>query len=154
MGSLGAIYKPETVCPFALTYYKPLKPDFVPFWFKRVNPISLVAPDDSYNGSLYILHRTLTLANRLNWISRGIHIVPEALHTCIATNAHSGRVTPNGKGSIHAIHDITSCRTVIRCHIIVAIFLARATIAFAYPMDFFFLLKNSFNLLFFFLAAA
>src|SRR5574344_1255827 len=43
---------------------------------------------------------------------------------------------------------------VIKCHIIVAIFLAKAIIALAYPIVFFFLLKNSFNLLFFFLAAA
>jgi hypothetical protein len=34
------------------------------------------------------------------------------LHTGVTANAHSGRVTPNGKGSIKAIHDITSCRTV------------------------------------------
>jgi len=50
MDSLGAIYKPETVCPFALTSCQLLKPDFVPFWFKRINPISLVVLHDSYNG--------------------------------------------------------------------------------------------------------
>ena len=94
MGSLGAIYKPEIVCPFALTSHKPLKPDFTPFWFKRINPISLGAFDDSYNGSLYVLHGILTLANSLNWIFRGLHIVPEALHTCITADTHSGRVTP------------------------------------------------------------
>jgi hypothetical protein len=100
MGSLGAIYKPETICPFALTFYKPLKPDFIPFWFKRINPISLVHCHDFCNGSLYVLHGILTLANCLNWIFKGLHIVPEALHKSITANAHSGRVTPNGKGSI------------------------------------------------------
>ena len=111
MDSLGAIYEPETFCPFALTLRQPLKPDFIPFWFKRINPISLGVLHDSYNGLLYVLHGILTLANNLNWISRGLHIVPEALHNCITADAHSGRVTPNGKGSIKAIHDITSCRT-------------------------------------------
>ena len=79
--------------------------------FKRINPISLVVLYDSYNGSLYVPHGTLTLANRLKWIFRGSHIVPEALHPIITNDAHSGRVTPNGKGSIKAIHGITSCRT-------------------------------------------
>ena len=111
MSSLGAIYKPETVCPFALTSCQQLKPDFVPFWFKRINPISLAALNDSYNGSLYVSHGALTLASCLNWIFRGLHIVPEALHPIITDDAHSGRVTPNGKGSIKAIQDITSCRT-------------------------------------------
>jgi hypothetical protein len=68
----------------------------------------------SYNSSLYVLHGILTLANCLNWIFRDLHIVPEALHTDITADAHSGRVTPNGKGSIDAIHDITSCRTKMR----------------------------------------
>jgi hypothetical protein len=111
MGSLGAIYEPKTICPFALTSCQPLRPSFIPFWFKRINPISLGVLHDSYNGLLYIPHGILTLANILNWIFRSLHIVPEALHTCITTDAHSGRVTPNGKGSIRAIHDITSCRT-------------------------------------------
>jgi len=111
MGSLGAIYEPETICPFALTSCQPLRPSFAPFWFKRINPISLGVLHDSYNGLLYVLHGILTLANSLNWIYRGLHIVPEALHICITVDAHSGRVTPNGKGSIKAIHDITSCRT-------------------------------------------
>jgi hypothetical protein len=71
MGSLGAIYKPETVCPFALTSCQLLKPDFVPFWFKRINPISLGVLHDSYNGSLYVLLGNLTLANCLKWILRG-----------------------------------------------------------------------------------
>ena len=114
MDSLGAIYRPETVCPFALTYFKPLKPDFVPFWFKRVNPVSLVCTYDPYDSSLYVLHGILTLANFPNWIFRDFHIVPEALHTDITIDAHSGRVTPNGKGSFNAIHDITSCRTKMR----------------------------------------
>ena len=100
MGSLGAIYKPETVCPFALTSCQLLKPDFVPCWFKRINPISLgVLHHDSYNGSLYVLLGNLTLANCLKWILRGFHIVPEALHPIITNGAHSVRVTPNGKGS-------------------------------------------------------
>lgn len=47
----------------------------------------------------------------MNWILTGFHIVPEALHTDITTNAYSGRVT-HGKGSIEAIQGITSCRTV------------------------------------------
>ena len=83
MDSLGAIYEPETVCPLALTLRQPLKPDFIPFWFKRINPISLGVLHDSYNGLLYVLHGILTLANNLNWISRGLHIVPEALHTSL-----------------------------------------------------------------------
>ena len=111
MGSLGAIYEPETVCPFALTSCQLLKPDFVPFWFKRINPISLVVLHDFYNGSLYVPHGALTLASYLKWIFRDSHIVPEALHPIITNDAHSGRVAPNGKGSIKAIHDITSCRT-------------------------------------------
>jgi hypothetical protein len=109
--SLGAIYKPETVCPFALTSHQPLKPDFTPFWFKRINPISLVDDHDSCDSSLYVLRGILTLANCLNWIFKCLHIVPEALHRSITANAHSGRITPNGKGSIKAIHAITSCRT-------------------------------------------
>jgi len=35
------------------------------------------------------------------------------LHPIITDDAHSGRVTPNGKGSIKAIHGITSCRTTL-----------------------------------------
>jgi hypothetical protein len=93
MGSLGAIYKPETVCPFALTSCHLLKPDFVPFWFKCINPISLGVLHDFYNGSLYVLLGTLTLASCLKWIFRGSHIVPEALHPIITNGAHSGRVT-------------------------------------------------------------
>lgn len=110
LDSLGTIYEPETVCPFTLTPCQPLKPDFIPL-FKRINPVSLGALNNSYNGSLYVPHRNLTLANSLNWVFRGLPIVPEALHTCITADAHSGRVTPNGKGSIKAIHGITSCRT-------------------------------------------
>jgi len=99
MDSLGAIYRPETVCPFALTYFKPLKPDFIPFWFKRVKPLSLVCTHDPYDSSLYVLHGILTLANYPNWIFRSLHVVPGALHIDITIDAHSGRVTPNGKGS-------------------------------------------------------
>jgi len=47
MGYLGAIYKPETICPFALTSCQLLKPEFVLFWFKHINPISLVVLHDS-----------------------------------------------------------------------------------------------------------
>ena len=119
MDSLGAIYRPEIVCPLALTYHKPLKPDFVPFWFKRINPVSLVCGYDPYGGSLYVLHGILTLANCPNWIFGDLHIVPEALHNCITADAYSGRVTPNGRSSINAIHDITSCRTVITTNIAV-----------------------------------
>jgi hypothetical protein len=111
--SLGAIYRPETICPFSLTYFKPLKPGFIPFWSKRINPVSLVCTHDPYDSSLYVLHGILTLANYPNWIFRSLHIVPEALHTDIIVDAHSGRVTPNGKGRINAIQNITSCRTKI-----------------------------------------
>jgi hypothetical protein len=83
----------------------------MPFWSKRINPVSLVCTHDPYDSSLYVLHGILTLASCPNWIFGSLHIVPEALHTDITVDAHSGRVTPNGKGSIEAIHDITSCRT-------------------------------------------
>jgi len=108
--SLGAIYKPRTVCPFPVASQKPLQSDSVPFG-SSASPLSLVLNNDSYNGSLYVLHRTLILANSLNWTFRGLHIVPGALHPIITNDAHPGRITPNGGDSISAIHEIASCHT-------------------------------------------
>jgi len=81
-------------------FCKPLWPDFVPFGLSVSIQISLIRIDDSYNGSLYVLHSTFILANNLNWIFRIFHVVPEALHLNITVNAHPGRITPNGKSSI------------------------------------------------------
>jgi len=61
----------------------------------------------------YILHRILILANILNWTFRGLHIVPGALYPIITDDAHPGRITPNGRGSVSAIHDIASCHTLL-----------------------------------------
>ena len=110
MDSLGAICKPRILCPFPVALQKPLQPDSVPFG-SSASPVSLVGFNDSYDGSLYVLHRTLILANILNWTFKGLHIVPGALHLTITNNAYPGRITPNGGGSVSAIHVITSCRT-------------------------------------------
>ena len=80
-------------------FCKPLWPDFVPFGLSVSIQISLIQIHDSYNDSLYVLHSTFILANCLNWIFRGLHIVPEALYLNITVNAHPGRITPNGKSS-------------------------------------------------------
>jgi len=110
MDSLGAICKPRTVCPFPVTLQKPLQSGSVPFG-SSASPVSLVGFNDSYNDSLYVLHRTLILANIPNWTFRVLHIVPGALHLTVTDNAHPSRITPNGGGSNSAIHVTTSCRT-------------------------------------------
>jgi hypothetical protein len=110
MDSLGVIYKPGTVCPFPVVSIKPLQSDSVPFG-SSASPVSLVGSNDSCNDSLYVLHRTLILASILNWTFRGLHIVPGALHPTITSDAHPGRIAPNGRSSVSAIHNLTSCRT-------------------------------------------
>lgn len=52
-----------------------------------------------------------TLANCLIRVFRGLHII-QKLCTSALPDAHSGGITPNEKGSIEAIHDIISYRTV------------------------------------------
>ena len=54
LNALEAIYEPRTVCPFPVTWAKPLQPDSVPFWFKRIGLFSLVCIYDSYNGSTFV----------------------------------------------------------------------------------------------------
>jgi hypothetical protein len=39
------------------------------------------------------------------------NVLSQKLCTGITTDTHSGRATPNGKGSTKAIHDMTSRRT-------------------------------------------
>lgn len=72
------------------------------FWFKRIQPVSLVPTNKPSNGLLLIHSMTFMLAIGLGWAARLPCFVPLALALPDYSGCTCGSITSNGRGSLKA----------------------------------------------------
>ena len=98
MNTLGAIFKPEIICPFPVMSTQPLWSDSVPFGLSAVQFRLLLVTTLEMIQHMF-LRGILILTNCLIWTIKFLHIVLRTLHLSITTDAYLSRITPNGRGS-------------------------------------------------------
>ena len=98
MNTLGAIFKPEIICPFPVMSTQPLWSDSVPFGLSAVQFRLLLVTTLEMIQHMF-LRDILILTNCLIWTIKFLHIVLRTLHLSITTDAYLSRITPNVRGS-------------------------------------------------------